>query len=267
MSTEQAEQTEPKWRPLSAIQRRVIGVLVEKAKTTPEQYPLTINSLRTGSNQKSNRFPVMNLEAEQVEDAVDRLREIGLLTEVQGSGRVLKYRHLAYEWLGVDKIELAVITELLLRGAQTIGELRGRAARMERIADLSELRPILASLEAKGLVIALTPEGRGQVVTHSLYQPQELARIRAEHRGGGAPRTDDSPEASVETVPRRAPPTATTSPTTSQAIPTESMEALRREVAELRDQLAQLRNDMEQVTSDCRRGLDEINELRQALGE
>ena len=70
---------------------------------------------------------------------------------IQGSGRVDKYRHLAYDWLGVDKVELAVMAELLLRGAQTVGELRGRAARMEPIKDLAELRPVLDALQAKGL--------------------------------------------------------------------------------------------------------------------
>ena len=90
---------------LSPIERRIVGVLVEKAKTTPEQYPLTVNAVRTGSNQKSNRFPLMQLEAEEVEDALDRLRQRGAVTEVQGSGRVPKFRHQLYEWLGVDKVE------------------------------------------------------------------------------------------------------------------------------------------------------------------
>ena len=74
-----------------------------------------------------------------------------------------KFKHMMYEWLGVDKVELAVTAELLLRGEQTLGELRGRAARMEPIADLGALRPIIQSLIEKGLVVALTPEGRGQV--------------------------------------------------------------------------------------------------------
>src|ERR1700676_3813314 len=120
----------PQWKPLSALDRRVIGVLVEKAKTTPEQYPLTLNSLVTGCNQKNNRDPQMNVQVEDVEEAIERLRAFGALVEVQGSGRVPKYRHMMYDWLGVNKVELGVMTELLLRGAQTEGELRGRAARM-----------------------------------------------------------------------------------------------------------------------------------------
>ena len=101
----------------------------------------------------------MELDADDVTESLDRLRTLGLITEVQGSGRVSKYRHMAYEWLGVEKVELSVMAEPLLRGAQTEGELRGRAARMDPIADLAALRPILDSLKAKGLIVSLTPEG------------------------------------------------------------------------------------------------------------
>ena len=109
------------------------------------------------------------------------------MAEVQGGGRVLRYRHYMYEWLGVDKVEIAVMTELLLRGTQTEGELRGRAARMEPIADVAALRPVLTSLKTKGLVISLTSEGRGHVVTHALYEPRELEKQRAEFGGEGTP--------------------------------------------------------------------------------
>ena len=151
----------PQWKPIDAIERRVIGVLVEKAKTTPEQYPLTLNSLVTGCNQKNNRDPQMQVQADDVDEALQQLRSYGAVVEVQGTGRVLKYRHMMYDWLGVNKLELSVMTELLLRGAQTEGELRGRAARMDPIADLNALRPILDSLKAKGLIVSLTPEGAG----------------------------------------------------------------------------------------------------------
>jgi uncharacterized protein YceH (UPF0502 family) len=174
-----------RWRPLSAIQRRVVGVLVEKAKTTPEQYPLSLNGLTTGSNQKSNRHPLMNLDTDQVEQALEELRSLGAVVEIQSGGRVAKYKHCLYEWLGVDKAELAVMTELLLRGEQTVGELRGRAARMEPIADLDALRPVLASLIAKELVVELTPEGRGQVVSHALHREHELAALKEQYQRGG----------------------------------------------------------------------------------
>src|SRR5262245_9326746 len=90
-----------RWRPLESIERGVLSVLVEKAKTTPEAYPLSINALRTGCNQKNNRAPLMQLEEEQVDEACEQLRKAGAISQVQGSGRVDRYRHLAYEWLGV----------------------------------------------------------------------------------------------------------------------------------------------------------------------
>jgi uncharacterized protein YceH (UPF0502 family) len=175
----------PRWRPLERNERRVAGVLAEKAKTTPENYPLTVNSLINGCNQKSNRFPQMQLDEAQVFEALDALRHAGAVSLIQGDGRAEKYRHLLYEWLGVDKAELAVMTELLLRGAQTVGELRGRAARMEPIRDMGELQPIVDRLREKQLLIYLSPPGRGAVVTHNLYQPQELAKVKADHGAHG----------------------------------------------------------------------------------
>lgn len=178
-----SETPERKWCPLSPRQRRALGVLVEKAKTTPDSYPMTLNALTNGCNQKSNRAPQMNLSADEVEESLEELRELGAIGEIQGGGRVAKYRHYMYDWLGVDKVELAVMAELLLRGEQTVGELRGRASRMEKIADLNELKPVLRSLIEKELVLSLTPEGRGQIVTHNLYKPREIedrdARVAA----------------------------------------------------------------------------------------
>ncbi len=165
------------WKPLTAKQRRVLGTLMEKSKTTPDAYPMTITALTTGCNQKTNRSPITNLSSEQVEKLIDELRALGTLTIVQGSGRVEKIRHYAYQWLGVSKVEAAVITELLLRGEQTVGELRGRAARMEPIADLSELEAILQPLIERKLVIELTPPGRGQIVSHNLYEEWELREL------------------------------------------------------------------------------------------
>ena len=106
--------------------------------------------------------------------------------ELKGAGGVTKYRHDAKDWRGVEGAELAVMAELLLRGPQTIGELRGRAARMDPIADLAELRPLLDSLRAKGLLIGLTPEGRGQDGPHTLYELAEMQKMRAQHAGGAA---------------------------------------------------------------------------------
>src|SRR5213596_2217917 len=181
------------WQPLSLRQRRVLGVLIEKAKTTPDAYPMTINGLVAGCNQKSNREPQMNLSTDDVEQVLEELRGTGAVTEVQGSGRVAKYRHHAYEWLGVEKTELAVMTELLLRGEQTLGELRGRAARMEPIADMAALKPVVDSLLQKGLMIELTPSGRGQIVSHNLYKERELNELQARFASYVPPASGDEP--------------------------------------------------------------------------
>ena len=120
----------PSWKPLDACQRRVLGVLIEKAKTTPAAYPITVNAIVAGCNQKNNRGPLMTLEAFDVEKALDELRTLGAVSEIDWLGRVAKYKHHSYEWLGVSRLELAVMAELLLRGDQPLGERRGRAARL-----------------------------------------------------------------------------------------------------------------------------------------
>lgn len=167
-----------KWRPLTSHQRRVLGVLVEKAKTTPNAYPMTLNAITSGCNQTSNRDPVMSLNADTVETVLDELREIGVVAEVHGSGRVPKFRHYAYEWMGVDKYEIAVMTELLLRGEQTLGDLRARASRMERFDSLNTLKEVVDKLMERGLMLAVTPPGRGQIVTHALFTEREKERMK-----------------------------------------------------------------------------------------
>ena len=97
----QEPETAQKWQPLDAMQRRVLGVLVEKAKTTPDSYPLTVNAIKTGCNQKSNRNPQMDLAADDIMATLDELRELRAVSEVQGDGRSDLYRHGAYDWLGV----------------------------------------------------------------------------------------------------------------------------------------------------------------------
>lgn len=165
--------------PISAAARRVLGVLVEKAKTTPDNYPLTLNAIVTGSNQKSNRDPKMDLDEDQALAALDELRQVGAVREVQGSGRAIKYRHAAYEWLDVDGPGSAVMTELLLRGPQTIGEIRTRASRMHPFDELKAAQDVVDGLIEKGLVEAITPPGRGQLFGHTLYPPQERQYLEA----------------------------------------------------------------------------------------
>jgi hypothetical protein len=165
--------------PLSADARRVLGVLVEKAKTTPDNYPLSLAAIISGSNQKSNRAPKMDLDEDDALIALDELRNVGAVREVHGSGRVVKYRHAAYEWLRVDGPGAAVMTELLLRGPQTIGEIRTRASRMQALDDLQAAQAVIDTLIEQGLVEALTPPGRGQTFAHTLYPPEERQYLNA----------------------------------------------------------------------------------------
>jgi len=167
-------------RPLDANERRVLGVLIEKAKTTPDQYPLSLNAVVTGCNQKSNRDPVMNLDEEAVSRALASLRECGAAAEVFGNGRLARYRHLAYDWLGIDKEDLAIIGELLLRGEQSEGDLRGRASRMDPIPDLNVLRTHLDALAERGLIVWLSPPGRGRMLTHGFLPPEKLDKVRSQ---------------------------------------------------------------------------------------
>jgi uncharacterized protein YceH (UPF0502 family) len=262
----------PRWRQISAIERRVLGVLIEKAKTTPENYPLSLNSLRSGCNQKSNRAPLMQLEEDQVEEALESLRQIGAVAQIQGGARVDKYRHLAYDWLGVEKVELAVMAELLLRGSQTIGELRGRAARMEPIKGLAELQPTLDALESKGLIVYLTPPGRGSVVTHTLYLDQEMEKIRRE--AGTVPPPAGEP-VGEPAVPRLSSPTSAGGqpPTTdrTRSLPNatdttalaDDVRRLQQELAAVKQDFLAARNEFETMAEELRR---ELNELNRQLG-
>jgi hypothetical protein len=126
---------------------RVFGVLVEKAYTTPQQYPMTLNAIRTGANQKSNRHPVLDLSDDDVMDALDGLRQKGLVRQVMLSGsRVEKYKQNGKDALEVSTPELAVLTELLLRGPQTLGELRSRASRMSQFESLEGVQNVVDAL-------------------------------------------------------------------------------------------------------------------------
>ncbi len=223
--------------PLSLNERRVLGVLVEKAKTTPDVYPLTLNSLITGCNQKSNRDPVLNLTDVEVEDALNALKKRGLAQQITGGGRVDKYRHILYDAWHVDKAQLAILGELLLRGPQSEGDVRTRASRMEPIADLDELRPHLRALSQRGLVVYLTPEGRrGTMVTHGFHPPDELAGIRARVEKGQM----ESAPSPVSDNGRAA--TATSEwPQRVLALET-AVQELRQEMARLQQAVAELRD-------------------------
>ena len=141
---------------LNALEARVLGVLIEKEFTTPEGYPLSLNALVAGCNQKNNRDPVLSVVEREVNDAILNLRVAGLIEFVQLIGqRVEKYRHKAGVALHLEPPELAVLAELLLRGPQQPGELRTRAERMQPLTTLESLQSTLASLATKQLVARL----------------------------------------------------------------------------------------------------------------
>jgi uncharacterized protein len=260
---------ERRWQPLGSIDRRVVGVLAEKAKTTPDIYPMSLNAVCTGCNQKSNRSPLVQFEPSEVEESLDRLRELGAVGLVEGYGRVQKYRHYLYEWLGVDKVELAVMTELLLRGDQTVGELRGRASRMEPLADLAALRVVLDSLKAKGLVISLTSEGRGHAVTHALYKPREIEALKARYAGGGPVASTGEDEISSTGPTAAAPHARAESPAPRTSPPIDrgvDLAAIGRELASLRQQVAQFQVELDAVRDAQSRSEDELRSLKESLG-
>jgi uncharacterized protein YceH (UPF0502 family) len=228
---------EPLWKPIDRNERRVLGVLVEKAKTTPENYPLSLAALVAGSNQKSNRAPQMQLDEDDVTLALDKLRAIGAVREVQGSGRVSKFRHAAYEWLGVDSAGSAIMTELLLRGPQTMGELRARASRMHDFADLDAVADALKVLQQSGLVQALSPPGRGQTFAHCLYPPDEQ-RYLAQKVLANLP--DDEP----------APPSSSSTPRVAVAkVDDDLVEQLQQRIETMEAEIEELKRRLDRIES------------------
>ena len=239
---------EQRWKSLSRDQRRVLGVLVEKSKTTPDVYPMSINGIKTGCNQKSNRSPLLELDDHRVEDVLYELRQLGCVVEVHSGGRVPKYKHQAYEWLNVSKAELGVLTELLLRGEQSLGDLRARSARMEKeIESLDDLRPIVASLKEKDLIVELTPPGRGQILTHNLYLPNELERLKQQFDASQYAVSEDPSDDDNGSELRRRGDAARTPQAGEETVAelTQRVEQLETQLRELKEQLSELRRMVE----------------------
>jgi len=237
------------WPVLSLTERRVLGVLVEKSKTTPDVYPMSINALVTGCNQKTNRDPITDLTDIDVENALVSAQKKGLTIRVIGSGRVVRWKHAMYETWKVGKVEAALMTELLLRGPQTEGELRSRASRMEPIEDLESLRALLKPLAERRLVVYLTAQGkRGTVLTHGFHAPEELARLRS--RYAGQPLDDDEPRSAPPPREAPVPPRPDVEP---------RLAAAEAEVAALKQTVATLQSDLAAVK-------EELRGLKAALG-
>ena len=132
---------------LSEIEARIVGCLVEKQLTTPEYYPLTLNALTAACNQKSNRDPVMSLGETELLAAVDSLRDKNLVYLYYGTGtRTVKYKHMVQSVYEVDDAGTAILTVLMLRGPQTIGEIRERTGRLHEFSDLNEVQSTLDEL-------------------------------------------------------------------------------------------------------------------------
>lgn len=148
---------------LSVVEVRVLGALVEKDATTPDYYPLSLNALVNACNQKSNRDPVMTLDEITVRGALDSLHDRGLAGPAGGAdSRVTKYEHRLYDALKLGRREVAVVCELLLRGAQTPGELRGRAERMHPFEGIEDVLSTLQKLmQREPPLVAILPRQPG----------------------------------------------------------------------------------------------------------
>ena len=253
---------------LKSRQRRVLGVLVEKAFTTPEYYPLTLKAVTAGCNQKSNRDPVLNCSEDDVFDTLDQLRELGLVAVVHTeSGRTERFRHYIRKRFTLSEPQIAILTELLLRGRQQLGELRSRASRMVPIDSLDQLREELAGLIRLNLVQSSgNLERRGIEVDHNLYtekeRPDRTLSVAPETGRDDPVRPSESvrqPAAAVE--PLRVEPQQIESPTSSaeMAVIKSEVNQLRHSNEDLRDVVSRL----EETVTDLQR---EVEPLKQDLG-
>jgi uncharacterized protein len=174
---------------LSALEARVLGTLVEKQRTVPDTYPLSLNALMAGCNQKTSRQPVIEAGEAEILQAVDALQEYGLVCEVSGS-RVVRFGHELEKVLGIPKQASALLTVLLLRGPQTAGELRLNCERLHKFADISSVEAFLEELASRpdgGLVVELPrlPGSRENRWTHLLSGPV-VVEAQAAGRGVAA---------------------------------------------------------------------------------
>jgi len=207
---------------LNSVEVRVLGALIEKEITTPEYYPLTLNSLTTACNQKSNRDPVVSLEEKAVVRALESLREKGLARQVSGVDmRVPKHYHLFDEKMGLTRPHVAALCVLMLRGPQTVGEIRGRSGRLYEFADLEEVERVL---------VELVERTEGALVVQLARQPGRK-ESRYAHVLMGEPEEEDA---------------QTEGPVDAAALEVraenERIAALEEQVKALRDELADVRS-------------------------
>ena len=209
---------------LNDTEVRVLGSLIEKELTTPEYYPLSLNSLTNACNQKSNRDPAMSLAEEEVVRALDSLRFKQLAVLSADGGRVPKYRHLLAEKSGLMPAELAIICELLVRGPQTVGELRTRGERMYPFGDLAAVEEVLQEL-----LVRETP-----LITLLPRQPGRKEGRYAQLYSGIPENSEESSEARPEPARQRV------------MAENERIAKLEGDVASLQEEVANLRRLMEE---------------------
>jgi uncharacterized protein YceH (UPF0502 family) len=205
---------------LDPVEVRILGCLVEKQRTTPDTYPLSLNSLRLACNQTTNRDPVVHFDEPMIREALHRLSQRRYSRLASGhTSRAYKFRHLLDEALGLDEEELAVLAVLLLRGVQTPGELKQRTERMQGFPDLPSVQDALDRLGERELVLRLARRP-GQKEERYLHRLSEEAE--------GAPAVEEASEP-LKVAPPRAKP---------------AVERLEAEVGELRAELGELRTEL-----------------------
>ena len=240
---------------MSRKQRRVLGVLLEKAFTVPDQYPMTLKATTTGCNQKNNRDPISNYDEDDVQDTLTSLQERGLVACLHTeSGRTERYRHYMRHKTTLNEQQLAIMTELMLRGKQQLGELRTRASRMVAIESQDDLRRELQALMAAGLVRSNGPlERRGIEVDHDLYPHSENHEPLAEYRA------EEMDEPTGRTAVNPAPRPAARAADDGSAVGAERIANLESTVRELRDEVANVRSEFSAL-------VDRFDDLRRQLG-
>jgi uncharacterized protein YceH (UPF0502 family) len=228
---------------ITPVEARVLGCLIEKEATTPDVYPMTLNGLLVACNQKSSRDPVMSLTEAEVQTALDSLIDHTLAsTWNTNRNRMPKYRHCLHDRISEEfnfsREELAVLATLLLRGAQTVGEVRTRCARIHEFPDLETVQALVTDLESDrrgGPYVALLPRQPGR----------KEARIA--HLFCGAPEVA-SPSTAVSSPTAASPPPGASSGAGGASAPTQ-LEALEGEVAELKSRIRELEERFEAFTS------------------
>jgi len=221
-----------------AVEIRVVGCLIEKQRTTPDVYPLSLNALRLACNQSTNRDPVVDYDEETVVEALRRLALRGWTRLASGAGsRARKYRHLLDQALAVDPAEISLLAVLMLRGVQTPGQLKQRSERLHDFADLAAVHEALERLVERGFVTR-HPRRPGQ--KEDRYE--HLLGTEAEAEAGGDPERGPEPElAGGGAAPPPAAAAASPSPAASAAGDEDRLVRIERELAELRAELEALR--------------------------